>query len=498
MAAFALTVSLAGPASAAGAPAAVSAKLRVATAPKHQLEPVDVVPLPGGATVYRYQQRVGGVPVLNGQAVVNDPVGEPPRLVADSSHPHVDRQPAPRIRRAQAVATALDSTGSSRLRGQASARAFVQPHGDGRLVWRVLIPSGRPLGDFEVLIDAATGDVVRTRDLLRHWRRGHAKLFNPNPVVEHDGLSGLEKDRRDKNTRLLTSLRMRATLHGIKGGQHCLRGQWVHAKVGRHPAHEVCKRGLRWNSVRRAKDRFEGLMAYFHVDRAQRYIQRLGFHGQSGINDHTQVVVADAFREDNSFFSPATRRIKYGSGGVDDAEDADVILHEYGHAIQDSQQPGFGSGLQGGAIGEGFGDYWAAAMSSRSPGTRNRDNVCIFDWDGVTWGTFVDGFNRRCGRRADRNESLPHAQSRCDMEIHCVGEVWSSALWALRTEYGINPIAFDRIVLASQFMYTTREPFDHAVDALIAADQDLPGGGNQAAICEEMETNRRIDAASCP
>ncbi len=136
-------------------------------------------------------------------------------------------------------------------------------------------------------------------------------------------------------------------------------------------------------------------------------------------------------------------------------------------------------------------------MSSRSSGTSNRDNVCIFDWDGVTWGSFVDKFNRRCGRRADRNESLPQAQSRCSMDIHCVGEAWSSALWALRTEYGINPIAFDRIVLASQFMYTARERFDDAVDALIAADQNLPGG-NTTAICEEMETKRRIDAASCP
>jgi hypothetical protein len=48
--------------------------------------------------------------------------------------------------------------------------------------------------------------------------------------------------------------------------------------------------------------------------------------------------------------------IKYGSGAVDDAEDADVILHEYGHSIQDDQVPGFGAGHQAGSIGEGFGD----------------------------------------------------------------------------------------------------------------------------------------------
>jgi hypothetical protein len=365
-------------------------------------------------------------------------------------------------------------------------------------VWRVVIPSGRPLGDFEVLVDAASGDVVSTRDLLRHWRRGHAKLYNPNPVVQHNSFSGLDKDRGDRNTRLLTSLRLRVALHGIREGQRCLRGRWAHAKVGRRPAHEVCKASLRWNSVKRAKDRFEGLMAYFHVDRAQRYIRRLGFKRANGVNDRSQVVVADAFREDNSFFSPATRKIKFGSGGVDDAEDADVILHEYGHAIQDDQVRGFGEGLEGGAIGEGFGDYWAAVMSSRSPRTRNRDNVCIFDWDGVTWGRFVDKFNRRCGRRADSQRTLPRTQSRCQLEIHCVGEAWSSALWALRTNYGISPVAFDRIVLSSQFMYTANEHFDDAVNALVAADQDLTGGANKPHICNEMETKRRIPAGSCP
>ena len=59
-------------------------------------------------------------------------------------------------------------------------------------------------------------------------------------------------------------------------------------------------------------------------------------------------MVADAFKADNSFYSPATRKIKYGSGGVDDAEDADVILHEYGHSIQDDQVPGFGGRQSGG------------------------------------------------------------------------------------------------------------------------------------------------------
>ena len=166
-------------------------------------------------------------------------------------------------------------------------------------------------------------------------------------------------------------------------------------------------------------------------------------------------MVADASKADNSFFSPATRKITYGSGGIDDAEDADVILHEYGHAIQDAQVPGFGAGNQAGSIGEGFGDFWAAVMSALSPDTTNADDVCIFDWDGVGWGKFVPAFHRKCGRRADSQKTLPAAQASCRFEIHCVGKVWSSALWALRTKYGIGAATLDRIVLASQFMYTS-------------------------------------------
>ena len=50
-------------------------------------------------------------------------------------------------------------------------------------------------------------------------------------------------------------------------------------------------------------------------------------------------------------------------GGVDDAQDPDIVYHELGHAIQDDQIPGFGqpsfSSLgDPGALGEGFGDYW--------------------------------------------------------------------------------------------------------------------------------------------
>ena len=56
--ALALVGALTSPASASAAPARAEAKLRAASAPVRELKPVAAIALPGGATAYRFQQRV--------------------------------------------------------------------------------------------------------------------------------------------------------------------------------------------------------------------------------------------------------------------------------------------------------------------------------------------------------------------------------------------------------------------------------------------------------
>jgi hypothetical protein len=371
----------------------------------------------------------------------------------------------------------------------------------GTLVWRVLVPSARPLGDFEVLVDAVTGEVVRTRNLIRDFRTGRARLYDPNPVVEHGGYDGLQSDHDDRNTPLLTVLRTPVKLRNILRHQGCLRGRFVHALRGRDKK-ETCKPSLRWVRVKRSNQRFEALMAYYHVDRAQRYIHRLGFRGRNGVNDRRQTVLVDSFSEDNSFYLPSDRKIRYGSGAVDDAEDADVILHEYAHAMQDDQAPTFlfGPRLTAGSLAEGSGDYWAAVMSSRSRGTEPIDDVCIFEWDATVWGDPFPADSRFCGRRADNPQSLSDERTNpiyCSStpeqgggnDEHCLGTIWSSALWRLRGQLGTDArgrSVMDRDYLASQFMYTRKVNFKSAANHLERADQDLYGGAHYGLIHAEM------------
>jgi len=493
---------VAGPVASA-IPARVARQLRSAPVPPSQLEPTRTIHLPGGGTVHQFQREVDGVPVLGAQAVVNDPPGAPPRLVSETGTGAVSAPPEPAVSKATAMAIAEAKVGASQLRGRPSARLVLVPKGSGILAWAVSIPSAQPLGDFEVNVDARWSDVLSVRNLLRDFQRGTAKIFVPNPVVSNNGDVGLH-DKGGRNSKRLNRLRFRVKLHRLVDHQHCLKGRFAKVLVGRHED-PVCRRSLNWSRIRRSNDKFEALMAYYHVDHEQSYVQSLGFHN---VDNRRQVVLADKIRDDNSFFSPFTRTLTLGTGGVDDGEDADVISHEYGHSIQNSESPAFlrSTSLEAGSLAEGSADYMAAVMSAQDRGTNNTDDVCIFDWDAQTWGTLFPSLNRHCGRRADNPSTLSQEESNqrdCSngfptgpIDVHCVGTVWSSALWKLRQSIGLDSAeqaVMDRDMIASQFMYKHNERFRSAAKALLAADTDLYGGAHQAAIQTEM-----IDRGICP
>ena len=93
--------------------------------------------------------------------------------------------------------------------------------------------------------------------------------------------------------------------------------------------------------------------------------------------------------------------MRFGKGGVDDAEDAEVILHEYGHAIHFAQGFQF-STEEAGAISEGFGDYWAVTVSEHVRLARlpaSTDPACVADWDSTSYTASAP----HCLRRLDED-----------------------------------------------------------------------------------------------
>ena len=138
---------------------------------------------------------------------------------------------------------------------------------------------------------------------------------------------------------------------------------------------------------------------------------------------------------------------------MDDAEDAEVIVHEYGHAVHDAQVPGFGSSEEAGSIGEAFGDYlavsvglWAAAQNGWAVQT---PPACVADWDSVSYTSTVP----HCLRRVDGTKTVADVEG----EVHADGEIWSRALWDIRTALG-DTVA-NRIIINAQFSFKADTSF---------------------------------------
>jgi hypothetical protein len=509
--------SLCLPSAAPGAPRAVAAQLARAAAPASALH-LRSVRHSFGTAFYRFQQEVGGVPVLGGEAIVATEPGSRAELLADTSRAAIDHTLPATVPAASAIAVGRARTRASALRLPARATAAILPtSGGGRLVWRVTLASGRPFADFEVLIDARTAAVVRLRNLLKRLT-GSARIFDPNPVQTQNGFTGLA-DNNDADSARLTALRLPVTLPRMPSSG-CLNGHWAHAVIplvqtvddfeypdgsdNPSPPQEVCQSGGDFTAVTRSQDVFEAVMGYFHIDRAQSYVQSLGFSNgrHNGIVDRQILVKADYESDDNSAYSPFERSLTLGVGGVDDGEDAGVFVHEYGHAVQDSESPDFGGagGGQAGAMQEGFADYFAQTVLTHFRPSR-RWEACWSPWDNTGIAPWV-----HCERRVDEARSPAQLMARgprdhtedagsCRQDVHCMGEAWSGALWAVRRHMGQNRAL--QLVLQSQFAYTSSTDFNGGSRALIGADRQLHRGHNRRFLVTLL-CKRALLRSGCP
>jgi Zn-dependent metalloprotease len=326
------------------------------------------------------------------------------------------------------------------------------------LVWDVLSTSAN--GDTETRVDAHSGAVLATIVQSKN-ANGTAKVFDPNPVVKQQNQN--LKDQNDANAAVPAAAYTAVTLRHLLAGP-TLKGTYAQITAA---SVAVATSPTRAYAYQRNDDRFEQVNAYYGVDKAQTYIQSLGF---TDINNEAQKLKIDTIPDDNSFYSPSADTITYGTGGVDDAEDLEVVWHEYGHAIQDAQVPGFGSSEQAGAIGEGFGDYWAVSLSQTT--SKNYGVTCVMDWDATAYTSTAP----HCLRRVDTNKTTDDI----DGEVHDDGEIWSRALWDITKALG--RVDANKVVLESQFTYTPNTTFAAAANKVVATARTLYGAADAAKV----------------
>jgi hypothetical protein len=284
---------------------------------------------------------------------------------------------------------------------------------------------------------------------------GVARIFKVNPV-QSSGNQDLT-DQKDSATAVPASEYTDAQLRNLDGSGY-LHGRWANVRSNTGAAAYSATNTFRYD---RSQDQFEQVMGYYWINQAQEYLQSLGFgSGLPAIVKRPYDVRIDQYGIDNSYEDPKHDFIRLGKGGVDDAEDAEVILHEYGHAVHADQVPGYGTSLDAGSIGESFGDYFAvsvglaAAKQYRWP--VKAEEACPMDWDATSYTAAP-----HCIRRFDRNITVATRRG----EVHYDGQIWSQALWEIRKDYvalGKTTAAWDTTLIDSQFGYAPGTSFSAA------------------------------------
>ncbi|MFH8625334.1 M4 family metallopeptidase [Streptomyces vietnamensis] len=296
-----------------------------------------------------------------------------------------------------------------------------------------------------------------------------ARVFMVNPV-QSSGDQSLT-DHKDAASDVPASEYALATLRNLdaSGG---LSGKWVaiRSETG-NPAKASAAA-----TYDRHDDEFEQVMAYFWVNEAQEYLQGLGFGSElPGANNRVQPVRLNQWGADNSFFTDTKAEIRFGKGGVDDAEDAEVIVHEYGHAVHNAQVPGFGTSPEAGAIGEAFGDYLAVEVGANADAKygwpMKTDLACVADWDSTGYSAAP-----HCLRRIDGTKTYADWAG----EVHADGEIWSRALFDIRNKLGARTA--DRIIVNAQFGFAPDTSFKDAALTTVATAQKMYGTQAAAAV----------------
>ena len=327
-----------------------------------------------------------------------------------------------------------------------------------RLVWqdRVLLYEVRlrVVGDGkwheDVLVDAVTGEIAEIDDLRLAccWQaNGTGDVFDPNPVQTLDDHS--LNDSSDSNASVPSSEYFTKTLLDLDGTGY-LQGPYCSTSPTSSRANES---SLVFQYQRRS-NAFEEVMSYYHIDMFQRYLQSIGHMNAS---NRQQLVDVNGTSQDNSWFELGSRIITYGSGGVDDAEDADIIVHEYGHALHYDVQGSIGNG-ENGAMSEGYGDYFAASFY---------DDALVGEWDAVSYTSGPYHYLRR----VDENLYYPN---NLNGQVHHDGQIWSAGLWDFRSAVG-REIA-DNIIVEAMSLMGRNTKMDAAGNFLLVAEEQLYGG----------------------
>lgn len=435
---------------------------------------------PGGNYAY-FEQMLYGIPVYSSFFTVALNSGDTV-IYVNNEFRNVKKygieEPTPKISPDEAIALAknyLDILGEINGKILPELVYFESNDVGLELAWQVNMIADKPFGCWLIMVNANNGRIIHASNEAMNID-GSGMVYNPNPLTSAQLTSygGNFVDNNDLTNSDLDNERVQVALRDIiyENGVYSLKGPYCN--VSGSPTF-TDKDAFNFT---RDQDGFEAVMAYYNIDLAGRYVESLGYFedclgeflvyplwGQSGSSYY--VVSVDANDK------PVRHYIGFGHGGVDDAEDAEIIWHEYGHALQRSIGHKITNSL---TIGEGSADYWACSYSR---------SISSFNWATLfEWG--LDGNTRR----ADVNWVYPNYPF-YNIDGYHDGQLWSSVLMENWEDLGRT--VTDRLLLESYNIWGSVVGILDAAEAFMLADRQLYGGEHLCTIIEHFNNHGLVD-----
>lgn len=406
----------------------------------------------------RFQQMIKDVPVFQSEIVIHfNKEGRITYTGAESLKKEVKEiSTVPSFSSSEALKKAHKASNSKGdiTHEESKLFVYVTDQGDTKLVYRVITNSFENPGDWETIIDAQTGEVISVKDVsFKHNDNDHEKktgkkskqvteitktalatgsgyIFNPDPLSKMQvAYAGQYVDGSDATNASLDAARTLVTIPELElaAGVYKLKGTYVEIAELEAPAKGLFTQASNQFLFNRNDDGFEAVNAYWHLDNNLRYINAtLGILCKPTQNGGVLRFDPHGFNgTDNSHYVGSTQILAFGEGGVDDAEDADVVLHELGHGIHHWLTNGSLSQVNG--LSEGCGDYWAQSYSRSLNQWQSSDAAYhwMFNWDGHNpfW----------AGRITNYTATYPGGLTG---SIHTDGQIWASALMRIYNQIG--------------------------------------------------------------
>lgn len=402
---------------------------------------------------FRFQQSIKNVPVYQSEIIVHyDKTGQ----LTYSSSENLKKNVAdintdatfPISEAIQKAHIATQTKGEITFE-EGKLFVYVTEDNETKLVYRVVTKSYEHPGTWETIIDAKNGVVISVKDIAFYHKAknkgpkpatdstkadankkafvaGNGYIFNPDPLSKMlVAYGGQYVDNGDATNSSLDAARSLVVIPELElsAGVYKLKGTYVSIKEIETPTTGLFTQATNQFLFNRNEQAFEAVNAYWHLDKSMRYVnETLNIVCKPTTNGGILMFDPHGLDgDDNSYYSSG--QLVFGEGCVDDAEDADVVLHELGHGLHDWITNGNLSQVQG--LSEGCGDYWAQSYSrslNQWPSTSPAYNY-MFSWDG----------HNECwaGRITNYTVLYPGTGA-----IHTRGQIWASALMRIYDKIG--------------------------------------------------------------